>query len=505
MINNIIKSAFVISSCTLISRILGYIRDILVSQILGTGMLYDAFLSAFKLANMFRNIFAEGSLNAVFLPEFSKELKIYGKDQALEFASTIHLLLIIFLIVLSLLIIIFMPEIIWYFTPGFRDYVEVYNLAVLFGRITFPYLFCISLGAFYSSILNNFNKFFPFAVTPILLNVVIIGFLLFFNHCETSAHTISIATLIGGILELSWMIYFLFYHQCQLRIFRIKYTRNIIRIAKNIISHLILSSIIHINSWINMIILSFFPGSLSYMYYADRIVQLPIALIAIPICTIILPRFSKNSYISKNNIYSLENNAINLVMMFTIPSTFGMFFLAQKIVYLLFERGQFNKFSTLHTSHILEILLFGLPAFILTKLFQIKFYAKFNSKTPLLVSLICVFINISTSLVLKDQFQYSAVAVANVISGWANIIILIFYAYRLLNFRLQKFIIYECIKYFIASVIMIIILFIFEMMITNINNKLLLLCLEVLIGIASYLIICYLFNVQILKSDIAVV
>ena len=251
-----IRSAFIISSCTLISRILGYIRDILVSQILGTSIIYDAFLSAFKLANMFRNIFAEGSVNLIFLPEFSKELKLYGKDKALKFASTIHSLLIIVLIVFCTLVIIFMPEIIWYFAPGYRDDVEIYKLAILFGRITFPYLFCVSLGSFYNSILNNFDKFFPFSVAPIILNIVVVGFLLFFNNFKTSAHTLSIATLVGGILELLWMIYFLLYNRCQLKLFKIKFNKKIIRSTKNIIFNLTASSVLHINTWFNMFILS---------------------------------------------------------------------------------------------------------------------------------------------------------------------------------------------------------------------------------------------------------
>ena len=498
-----IRSAFIISSCTLISRILGYIRDILVSQILGTSIIYDAFLSAFKLANMFRNIFAEGSVNLIFLPEFSKELKLYGKDKALKFASTIHSLLIIVLIVFCTLVIIFMPEIIWYFAPGYRDDVEIYKLAILFGRITFPYLFCVSLGSFYNSILNNFDKFFPFSVAPIILNIVVVGFLLFFNNFKTSAHTLSIATLVGGILELLWMIYFLLYNRCQLKLFKIKFNKKIIRSTKNIIFNLTASSIIHVNTWFNMFILSFFPSGLSYMYYADRIVQLPLALISIPFCAILLPRLTKNdNYATKDTICRLENNAINFIMMLTIPCTAGIFFLAQKIICLLFERGEFNKLSTLSSSKILEILVFGLPAFILTKLFQIKFYARFNNKIPVLVSVICVSINILISILLKDQYQYSAVAIANVISSWSNMTILVFYAYRLLDFKLQAFVIYECIKYFIASIIMIIILFIFEITIMNINNKLVSLSLEFLIGLVSYLITCYLLNVQILRNNI---
>lgn len=499
--SKLIKSTFIVSLCTLISRIFGYVRDIVIAIKLGTGVLNDAFIAAFRLANMFRNIFAEGALNLVFVPEFSKESKKHGQQKALVFASKVHTLLIIALVLFCLLIIILMPQVIWHSTPGFRDNMEVYNLAVLFGRITFPYLFCISLASFYGGILNSFDKFFPFAIAPVILNIVIIILLLSLDMFETSAHSLSIATIVGGALELLWMIFFLFKHGCKLKFFKIEVNKKIIRILKNIIPIIISSGITHINTWISMIILSFFPGGLSYLYYADRIVQLPLALIGTAIGTVLLPMLAKkNKFIkNKNDTNHLENNAINLVMMFTIPATTALFFLSKSLIYTLFERGKFTDISTIHTSETLKILILGLPAFILAKLFQTKFYAKFNTKIPVIIAIICMVINIIICVILMNPLKYLGVAIANVISGWINIIILAIFARRILLFKLQKFILYEVIKYFFASIIMITSICMCEN-IAGEKSNLVLLIFEIVVGFVSYITACYLLKIEIFNQ-----
>ena len=495
--NKLIKSTFVVSLCTLISRIFGYIRDMVIAAKLGTGLINDAFIAAFRLANMFRNIFAEGALNLVFVPEFSKELKSHGKHKALELASKIHMLLIIALALFCLLVIIFMPQVIWYSTPGFRDNIQIYNLAVLFGRITFPYLFCISLAAFYGGILNSFDKFFPFAIAPVILNAVIITLLISLDTFETSAHSLSVATLIGGVLELSWMIFFLFKHGYKLKFFKIESNKKITRILKNIIPIILSSGITHINTWVSMIILSFFPGGLSYLYYADRIVQLPLALIGTAIGTVLLPMLAKKVKSTDGNAANnLQNDAINFVMMFTIPATIALFFLSKNIIYALFERGEFTNYSTTHTSETLKILIFGLPAFILIKLFQTKFYAKFNTKVPVTISITCIIINIFISIMLMEKLQYLGVAIANVISGWANIIILVIFACKVLQFKLRKFILFEIMKYFFASMIMITLMYIYENNF-EMESRFLLLIFEILVGFTSYIAACYLLRIKI--------
>ena len=494
-----IKSTFIVSVCTLISRIFGYIRDMIIAEKIGTGLLNDAFISAFRLVNMFRNIFAEGALNLVFVPEFSKELKNYGKKSALELASKVHLILILILTFFCLLSIIFMPYIIWYSTPGFRNNIQVYHLTVSFGRITFPYLFCISLAAFYGGILNSFHKFFPFAIAPVLLNIFIIISLLFFDNFETKAHNLSIATLIGGLLELIWMSFFLFIYCGRLKFLKIEINKKITRMLMNIIPIIISSGINHINTWLSMIMLSFFPGGLSYLYYADRVIQLPLALIGTAIGTVVLPLLIKNSrsihYREKANDW--YNDVTNIVMMFAIPATIALFFLSNNIVHILFERGEFTNISTLYTSRTLQILVWSLPASILIKLFQTKFYTQFNTKIPVIISIICMVVNVIISVVLVNNLQYLGIAIANVVSAWLNIVVLVIFAYKAFQFNIQKFVLYEVTKYLLASISMLFFMYVYEHIIT-ITSPFLFLFFEILCGFFSYAITCYLLKIKVL-------
>ncbi len=488
------------SFCTLISRVLGYIRDMVIATKLGTGILNDAFVVAFRLTNMFRNIFAEGALNLVFVPEFSQILQEKGKKEALVFASKIHSLLLVILAVFCLSVIIMMPELIWYTTPGFRDNTYVYNMAVLFGRITFPYLFSISLAAFYGGILNSFNKFFPFAIAPAILNLTTVLVLLFFDRFQISAHTLSVATLIAGVLELLWMVYFLFRHSCKLKFVRLQIDVKIIRVLKSMLPIIIASGVTHINALVSVIVLSFFPGGLSYIYYADRIVQLPLALIGTAVGTVLLPALAKKPDKKEASI-KMQNDAINLVMFLTIPTTIALLFLSQDIICVLFERGKFTHNSTIETAKTLLLLSIGLPAFILTKLFQTKFYAQLNTKLPVVVAGICILINLIISVLLMNSLQYFGVAIANSISGWVNFILLLVFARGKLGFKLYSKTMVESTKYLFASMIMILALWYLKNSF-YLLNKYLFLVLEISIGLIVYLVLCYFLRVKVILLSI---
>ena len=329
---------------------------------------------------------------------------------------------------------------------------------------------------------------------------------MFVNDFKTSTHIIPIATLVGGVLELLWMMYFLFRNGYKLSFFKFDVSQKMISIIKNIIPMIIASGVTHINTWVSMLLLSFFPGGLSYMYYADRIIQLPLALIGTTIGAVLLPKLAKKLELTdQNKTYNLANHAINLVMMFTIPAAMGIFFLAKRIIYSLFERVEFTALSTINTSNILQILILTLPAFVLIKLFQTNFYAKMNIKIPVLISITCILINILVSILLIKKLQYFGIAIANVIASWSNIVILIIYAHKFLKFKLQRFTLIELVKYVVASVMMIISFFIFENIVVNVRNNFLLLHFEILIGLVNYFIVCYLLKVEILKQLIGMV
>ena len=187
-----------------------------------------------------------------------------------------------------------MPSLILVTTSGFNNNYYLFQLTVFFSFVTFPYLLFISLASFYGSILNSFQKFFPFSIAPVILNLIMISSILFFDMFGTYGHNLSFATLIGGILELIWMQYFLTRNKCNIYFTKIKRNSKVYKIFKRIGPMLISSGVTYINTWTSTIILSFFSGAISYFYYAERIIQLPISLIGIAISVVILPIVSKN-------------------------------------------------------------------------------------------------------------------------------------------------------------------------------------------------------------------
>ena len=324
--------------------------------------------------------------------------------------------------------------------------------------------------------------------------------MLFFDRFQTSAHTLSVATLIAGVLELLWMVYFLFRHSCKLKFVRLQIDVKIIRVLKSMLPIIIASGVTHINALVSVIVLSFFPGGLSYVYYADRIVQLPLALIGTAVGTVLLPALAKKPDKKEASI-EIQNDAVNLVMFLTIPATIALLFLSQDIICVLFERGKFTHNSTIETAKTLLLLNIGLPAFILTKLFQTKFYAQLNTKLPVVVAGICILINLIISVSLMNSLQYFGVAIANSISGWVNFILLLVFARRKLGFKLYSKTMVESTKYLFASMIMILALWYFKNSF-YLLNKYLFLVLEISIGLIVYLLLCYFLRVKVILLSI---
>lgn len=437
---------------TLLSRVFGFARDVLVAARLGASPINDMFLTAFRLANMLRSIFAEGALGIVFVPELSKTIEKHGKKKAFIFASQLHLLLLICLGSIVIVGTIIMPQIMWYTVPGFRGNLYVAQTTVLFARITFPYLLCISLASFYGGILNSFNRFLPFALAPTILNVTVVLALLFCDFLPTTGHTLAVFTTVGGILELFWMLFFLLRLKYKLSMCKIKLTKQIKNVFKKMLPIVFSSCVAHLNTWVSMMMLSFFSGGISYIYYAERVVQLPIALIGTSIGTVLLPALAK-VFVQNNNANAIlvQNKAIETALLLTIPAAVGLFALAHDIIFLLFERGNFSAHNTQMTSQVLRILSAGLPAFIMVKLFQIKFYAKLDTKTPVVISVICLCVNIAICLITTRSFQHRGVALANSLSGWLNILLLLVFARNKFGFHFNNNTLTKIIVYCLCS------------------------------------------------------
>ena len=427
---NIFKTSFNIAIVTLISRLLGFFRDILIAAILGTGIIADAFFMAFKFPNIFRRLFAEGAFSAAFIPIFSKKLTV-NKLDAKKFASETASALFWFLLLLITIAELFMPFIVYVIAPGFIEDTEKFNLTITLTRIAFPYLLFMSLVALISGILNSIGKFTAAASLPIVLNTVLIFFLIIIKELNIPNTPVAAKYLISGVFISGALQLLLIVYVCK----KTEYLPNI-RIPKLTpdvkkflflgFPAIIAGGITQINLLIGSIIASFENGAISYLYYADRIYQLPLALIGITIGTVLLPELSRN-YKAKDFAKASfsQNRAIELSLVLAIPATFGMIILSSDIIHVLFERGYFTSADTLATSHALIAFSYGLPAFILIKILQSNFFAKENTITPMWFSLISAVINIILSIILFKKIGFVGIAISTSISAWANTILLL--------------------------------------------------------------------------------
>jgi len=310
---NLIKSTGTFSFFTIISRILGYIRDILIATFFGSGPLADAFFVAFRIPNTFRRLFSEGTFNAAFVPSYASEIA-NGKEQSEKFATNIFSLLILSLFFLVLIIEIFMPLFVFLIAPGFSGNEDKMNLAINLTRITFPFLLFVSLSSFFSAILNSHNRFAIAAAAPIILNIFLISILLYGNILgDMLVYYLSYAVTIAGIAQFLFLYKYVknFYlPQFSLKILIDEKVKNFF---KKLLPSIFSSGVTQINILIGTIIASFQAGAVSYLYYADRIYQINLAIAGIAIGTVILPQLSKYIQNDENEkIIAIQNKALEL-------------------------------------------------------------------------------------------------------------------------------------------------------------------------------------------------
>ena len=290
---NLIKSTGTFSFFTIISRLLGYVRDILIAIFLGTGPLADAFFVAFRIPNTFRRLFSEGTFNAAFIPSYSSLLN--KKNEAQNFANNIFNLLILGLLILVLIIEILMPLFVYLIAPGFEGDYDKMGLAITLTRITFPFLMFISLASFFSAILNSYNKFAIASAVPIILNILLIGVLLFAKMLDDNlVYYLSYAVTFSGIIQFIFLYFFVKKHFSPKIKFKIKIDKKIKNFSKKLLPSIFSSGVTQINILVGTIIASFQAGAVSYLYYADRVYQINLAIAGIAIGTVILPQLSKH-------------------------------------------------------------------------------------------------------------------------------------------------------------------------------------------------------------------
>ncbi len=452
---NLLSSASIFSFFTLISRILGYIRDILIAIFLGASIFADAFFVAFRLPNTFRRLFAEGTFNAAFIPSYTAA-NLQGKTTSKIFADQVLSLILLILTFIITIAEIFTPYLVYLIAPGFITDDIKFNLAVEFTRITFPFLLFVSLSSFFSGILNSNNKFAAAAAAPIILNVILIfSILISYLKGFDIAKQLSYGVTFSGVIQLIFLVYFTkkFYNPSIK--FKFKVSKKVKFFFKKLLPSIFSSGVTQINILVGTIIASFQTGAVSYLYYADRVYQINLAIAGIAVGTVSLPVLSK-AFKAKNfsKVSLIQNKSIQLSLLLSMPASLGLIIASEEIVNGLFGYGSFTSNDVKMTSKALMFFGYGIIAFALFKILSNFFFARDNTKTPFFISAFIVFLNVIISLTFFDSVGFLIIPIATSISTWVGVLIFLYHLKKNNFLLLQNKLFYNTFKIVISSLIM---------------------------------------------------
>ncbi len=405
------------------SRVLGFVRDILIARFLGTGPVADAFFVAFKFPNFFRRLFAEGAFNAAFVPQFARTLQADGHQAAKLFAEQTLAMLLAVLVPLTLLAQFAMPSLMVVIAPGFLDTPATFDLAVELTRITFPYLMFMALLALYAGILNSLNLFASAAAAPIVLNLVLISALLFLRTVTpTVGHALAWGVAAAGVAQLIVVAIAGARHGMDLRLPWPRLTPQVARTMRLMIPGAIGAGVVQINLVIDTILASTLPtGSISYLYFADRVSQLPLGVIGVAIGIALLPLLSRQIRAGDAAAATAsQNRAIELALLLTVPAGLALMVISAPVVAVLFQRGAFSAPAAAATASALTAFAAGLPAYVLIKTLTPGYFAREDTATPVKIAAVAVVLNVVLAVTLMQVFAHVGIAAATATSSWVN-------------------------------------------------------------------------------------
>jgi putative peptidoglycan lipid II flippase len=436
---NLIKALGSIGGLTLASRVLGLVRDSLFARFVGASFASDAFLIAFRLPNLFRALFAEGAFSAAFVPMFSKKLGEAEGDKApaLTFAEEALSVLLPVLIIMTAIMEIAAFPVVWILSGGFNDVSpDQFAYAVTLSRLTFPYLLFISLVSLLGGILNSLHKFWVNAAAPILLNLTLIAALLLFHHDDTlvTARNQAIAVTVSGALQLLWLTLAARAAGVKLRIRRPRLSADVKKLLGLIGPAAAGAGATQINLVISTALAASLlaEGSVSYIYYADRLNQLPLGLIGIGLGTVLLPTIARQLGAGKEaEAMHTQNRGMELALFLTLPATAALVICGGPIVAALFQHGAFTIDDTVKTAQALAAFSIGLPAYILVKVLTPGYYARSDTRTPVRYAMVSMAVNLAANLALIVPLQHMGPPLATALASWVNVAML----YRTLRKR----------------------------------------------------------------------
>lgn len=426
------KSFATVGGLTLLSRVFGFMRDILIAATLGSGWVADAFVVAFRFPNLFRRLFGEGAFNSAFIPIFAKKLEGEGQDAARGFAEDAMAGLLFVLLVVTIVAELAMPFLMYGLAPGFDATPDKFDLAILLTRITMPYLLCMSLVALMSGALNSVGRFAESASVSIVLNGVMmiatiislwIGY-----RAEPQAGVIQAwAVFVAGFMQLWLLMWGMKRAGLTLGVKRPRLTPDVRRLVKLGVPGVISGGVTQINIAIGTIIASLQPGAVSHLYYADRVYELPLAIVGIAIGIVLLPDVSRQLRAGNHaGVQESQNRSLEFALFLTIPAALALAAIPGDITSVLFERGAFKPHDTEVTSAVLAMFALGLPAFVMIKVFSPAYYAREDTKTPMKYATISLTANTVGSIVLFfvlrkfGIFPQLGIAIATTLGGWLN-------------------------------------------------------------------------------------
>jgi putative peptidoglycan lipid II flippase len=419
----LLRSIATIGGLTSVSRVFGFVRDILIASALGAGPVADAFFVAFKFPNLFRRLFAEGAFTAAFVPIFAGVLETEGRDQARAFAeqalSVLALALLLFVTVMQ----IAMPLAMYGMAPGFAASPEKFDLAVLFSRITFPYLLFISMVSLMAGVLNSFGRFAAAAATPILLNLCLIFAVVGVAPLTaTPGHALAWGVAGGGVVQFLWLLVACARAGIRLRLPWPRLTPRVRLLMRRALPVAIGAGIYQINLLIDTVIASLLPsGSISYLFYADRVNQLPLGIVGVAVGTALLPLLSRQVRAGQGDaaLHS-QNRALEFAFLLTLPAAAALIVISGPVISVLFERGEFGAADARATAAALSAYATGLPAYVLAKTLTPGYYAREDTVTPVKIAALTTMVNLVLNLILMGPFQHVGIAIATSVSSWIN-------------------------------------------------------------------------------------
>lgn len=427
----LIRSFASIGFFTIASRIAGFVRELLMSNFLGASALGDAFLVALKIPSFLRRILAEGAFNTTFVPIFGGALSTHGPGKARTFAEEILTLFTLFLTVLVIVAEFGMPYLLPIMAPGFKTNPAQLDLAVSLTRITFPFILFISLTALYSGVLNSFERFAAVASSPLAGNIMIIAVVFVFMRWThmPGADAFAWGVFACGVTQLIWVLYPAHRLKMGLKFRRPTFLPETRQFFRLLVPVAFGTGVVQISLYIDVMIASFLPaGSISYIHYADRLNQLPLSVLGTAIGTALLPLLSKQ--VRSGHLAAAEdsqNLALEYSLLLTLPATIVLMMFAYPLTKIAFELGKFSPQATIETALALTALAAGLPAYILIKILTTSFFARQDTKTPIICASIGVVSNILLSLALMKYFRHVGICMATAFSSWLNVSLLAYH------------------------------------------------------------------------------